>query len=188
MTPATRLSRLTVGRVRVGGINRAPSPVLAIAVPWASVALASLLPLMPVIASAPVLPPFGLMLLIAWRQVRPGLLPVWAGLPLGLFDDLYSGQPLGSAILLWSLTMIALEAVEARIPWRSFWFDWPIAAVLIVACLIWGLVFANAVGGAAAPVTIVPQALVAVLLYPLVCRLVAALDRFRLIRVVELHS
>jgi rod shape-determining protein MreD len=113
---------------------------------------------------------------------------VWAGLPLGLFDDLYSGQPLGSAILLWSLTMIALEAVEARIPWRSFWFDWPIAAVLIVACLIWGLVFANAVGGAAAPVTIVPQALVAVLLYPLVCRLVAALDRFRLIRVVELHS
>jgi rod shape-determining protein MreD len=186
MSPLATLSRLAAIRLRVGGINYAPSPVLAISVPWLSILLASLLPLMPVIASAPVLPPFGLMLLIAWRQMRPGLLPVWAGLPLGMFDDIYSGQPFGSAILLWSLTMIALEVIEARIPWRSFWLNWPIAAAMIVACLVWGLVFANAAGGTATPAALVPQALVAVLLYPLVCRMVAGLDRFRLIPIVDL--
>ncbi len=86
------------------------------------------------------LPPFGFMLLVAWRQVRPGLLPVWAGLPLGLFDDIYSGQPFGSAMLLWSLAMILLELVEARFPWRNFLLDWLVSAVLIgsLPCLFAG--------------------------------------------------
>ena len=109
-------------------INRAPSPFLARAVPWLSVMLASLAPTMPLIASAPVLPPLGFMFLLSWRQLRPGLLPVWAGLPLGLFDDLYSGQPFGSAMLTWSLAMIVLDVIEARFPWRSFLFDWAEAA------------------------------------------------------------
>ena len=64
-------------------INRAPSPVLAISLPWLLVMLGSLSPTWPVIASAPLLPPFGFLLLVAWQQLRPGLFPVWAGLPLG---------------------------------------------------------------------------------------------------------
>ncbi len=86
-------------------INRAPSPFIARGLPWLSIMLASLVPGWLVIASAPVMPPLGFLVLVAWRQLRPGLLPVWAGLPLGLFDDLYSGQPLGSAVLLWSLAI-----------------------------------------------------------------------------------
>jgi hypothetical protein len=42
------------------------------------------------------------------------LLPVWAGTLLGLFDDMVSGQPMGSAITLWSITMLALDVIEAR--------------------------------------------------------------------------
>ena len=124
MKPLVALQDLLSLRLRAGGINRAPSPVLALATPWFSVMLASLLPSMPMITSAPVLPPLGLMLLLAWSQVRPGLLPIWAGLPLGAFDDLYSGQPFGSAILLWSLVMILLFFIEHRIPWRNFLLDW----------------------------------------------------------------
>ncbi len=78
------------------------------------------------------------MILIAWRLVRPGLLPLWIGMPLGAFDDLFSGQPFGSAIMLWSLAMLALEAVEARFPWRNVWQDWAAAAALIAAYLILG--------------------------------------------------
>ena len=63
-------------------------------------------------------------MLLGWRMVRPGLLPLWAGAPLGAFDDLVSGQPFGSAILLWSLAMIAIELIETRFPWRGFWQDW----------------------------------------------------------------
>lgn len=162
-------------------INRAPSPVVAIAVPWITVMLGSLVPALPVIASTPLLPPFGFMLLLAWRQIRPGLLPVWAGLPLGLFDDIYSGQPFGSSMLTWSLAMIVLDIIEARFPWRSFWQEWLVGSLMVVGCLLAGAVFANAAGGSTPLVMIAPQSVLGILLYPLAGRLVAMFDRFRLL-------
>lgn len=162
-------------------INREPSPLLARAVPWLSIMLASLTPTWPIIASAPVLPPVGFLFLLAWRQLRPGLLPVWAGLPLGLFDDLYSGQPFGSAMLLWSLAMLVLEVIEARFPWRNFLIDWLEASGLIVAFLLLSLIFANAAGAASPIRVILPQMAFAVVLYPLAGRLVWLFDRFRLL-------
>jgi rod shape-determining protein MreD len=162
-------------------INRAPSPMLARGVPWVSVMLASLLPGWLFLASAPYVPPLGFLTLLAWRQLRPGLLPIWAGLPLGLFDDLYSGQPMGSAILLWSAAMIVLEAIELRLPWRSFAIEWLVATGLILAYIVAALGAANATGGAAPIDVLAPQAILAVLLYPFVGRLVAGLDRFRLV-------
>ncbi len=167
-------------------INRAPSSALATAVPWLLVMLGSLSPTWPVIASAPVLPPFGFLFLIAWQQLRPGLFPIWAGLPLGMFDDLYSGQPFGSAVLLWSLAMIAIAVIENRFPWRGFVQDWLAAAAIIATGLILALALANA-GGAATPVVvIVPQLIVAILIYPLVGRAAGMADRFRLLPIMEL--
>lgn len=186
MKPLDPVLRLLSLRLRAGGLNRAPSPILARGTPWVSIMLASVLPTLPVIASAPVLPPFGYLLLLAWSQVRPGLLPIWAGLPLGAFDDIYSGQPFGSAILLWSVTLIALEIIEARIPWRSYLLDWLAAAALICLCLAAMLQFANPGGGNSALAVIAPQLAAAILLYPLIGRLAGALDRFRLIPIVDL--
>ena len=68
-------------------INRDHLPVLAIGLPWVTILLASLTPLLPVIAPAPILPPMGFVMMLAWRLLRPGLLPLWAGAPLGAFDD-----------------------------------------------------------------------------------------------------
>ncbi len=164
-------------------IDRAPSALLAGAVPWLSVMLGSIMPGWAIIASAPILPPVGLMILLGWRLLRPGLLPIWAGLPLGLVDDLYSGQPLGSAVLLWSLAMIALEAVETRFPWRNFFQDWMAAAGLLTAAILLGTVFANLSGGSTRLSVMLPQLAVAVLGYPVIGRLVALLDRFRLLNV-----
>lgn len=186
VTPSAR----AIGRVRsrlARRMNRAPSPVLARGVPWASVLLGSLAPMWFIIASAPVLPPLGLLMLLAWRQLRPGLLPVWAGLPLGLFDDLYSGQPLGSAVLMWSAAMIILDVIETRFPWRNFLMEWVVASAMIAATILFGLVLANAAGGNAPLVVIVPQILVSIFAYPLVARAVALLDHFRLLRIVELR-
>ena len=163
-------------------INRAPSPIVAVVVPWITVMLGSLAPAFPLIASSPIMPPFGFMFLVAWRQIRPGLLPVWAGLPLGLFDDIYSGQPFGSAMLIWSVAMIVLDVIEARFPWRNFWQEWLVGSLMTAFCLLAGALFANASGGTTPPVLIVPQLVLAVLLYPLAGRLVAMFDRFRLLR------
>lgn len=164
------------------GINRVHSTILVVAVPWLSIMLASLVPQWLVFASFPVLPPFGFLVLLSWRQLRPGLLPVWAGLPLGIFDDLFSGQPFGSATLLWSVAMIAMEVIEARFPWRNFIVDWLGAAVFIIVYEVICLNFANSAGGNTALLVILPQTLLSVLLFPLCGRLVSALDRLRLLR------
>ncbi|MDR2858378.1 MAG: rod shape-determining protein MreD [Novosphingobium sp.] len=183
---AFRLPPTLAGLFRRRSINRAPSPLLARSVPWISVMLASLLPAWLFIASTPYVPPFGFLALVAWRQLRPGLMPVWAGLPLGFFDDLYSGQPMGSAIMLWSVTMIVLDVIEARFPWRSFALEWLIATALILIYILVCLGTAN-LAGAAAPIgVLMPQALVSVLLYPIAGRIVAALDRFRLIPIMDI--
>lgn len=164
-------------------INRAPSPMLAVATPWLLVMLGSLAPLLPLVASAPVVPPLGFLFLMAWQQLRPGLFPVWAGLPLGLFDDLFSGQPLGSAMALWSVATIGMDYFEARFPWRGFALDWLLAALVIAVYLMLALFVANLAGGAAPVRVLWPQLVVAVLVYPLAARIVGAADRFRLIPV-----
>jgi rod shape-determining protein MreD len=172
-----------LGRPR---INRAPLPFLVFATPWLLVMLGSLSPTWPIIASAPVFPPLGFMVLLAWQQVRPGLFPIWVGLPLGLFDDLYSGQPFGSAVVLWSLTMIALDLIERRLPWRSFLYDWLAAIGIITLYLLLALALANLGGGRTPVLVVLPQIAVAAMAYPLVSRLVGAADRFRLIPIREL--
>lgn len=164
-------------------INRAPSPVLAFALPWAMVMFGSLSPVWPIVASAPVIPPFGFLALMAWQQLRPGLFPVWAGLPLGLFDDLYSGQPLGSGVLLWSCATIALDLIETRFPWRGFWHEWAAAGTIITLYLLAAVTIANLAGAHAGYALILPQLVIALLTYPLIGRLVGAVDRARLLRV-----
>lgn len=168
-------------------INRTPSSIIARGVPWLTVMLATLLPSFALVASAPVLPPFAFLVFISWRQLRPGLLPVWAGLPLGIFDDLYSGQPFGSAVLLFSAAAIALDVIETRLPWRNFLTEWLVAIGLIIVYIAIGLALAN-LGGAHTPLRMTwPQIVISILAYPLVGRFVALADRLRLTPFVEIR-
>jgi rod shape-determining protein MreD len=163
-------------------INRAPSPWRALSVPYLSIMLGSLVPVLLIADLMPLAPSFAFLLLLGWRMVRPGLLPLWAGAPLGAFDDLVSGQPFGSAILLWSLAMIAIELIETRFPWRGFWQDWFTAGVMAVAYWFAALLVSGASLTPEMLAVAVPQALLSVLLYPIMARMVAGLDRFRLKR------
>ncbi len=162
-------------------INRAPSPWLASGLPWISIMLASLAAFSPVIASAPVVPPLAFMVFLAWRMLRPSLLPIWAGLPLGAFDDLYSGQPFGSGIVLWSAAMLVMDSIDNRLLWRSFVQDWAVAGLLMTAYLVLAAALAGLAAGYPLPMVIGPQLLVTLALYPLVTRLMALLDRIRLL-------
>ncbi|MGH6786960.1 MAG: rod shape-determining protein MreD [Novosphingobium sp.] len=162
-------------------INRAPSPALALTLPWLMVMLGSLSPLLPLIASAPVVPPFGFLTMLAWQQLRPRLFPVWAGFPLGLFDDLYSGQPFGSAAVLWSLAILVLDLVEYRVPWRNFLQNWVIAVGLLLAYALLAASFANVDGGLRNLTVLGPQLVLSVLLMPLLGRIAALADRVRLL-------
>ena len=168
------------GMAAGGRLNRAPSPFLAYLLPWLAIALASVAPAWPVIASFPLMPPLGFLMLLGWRQLHPGLLPVWAGLPLGLLDDLVSGQPAGSGVLLWSATLLGLEAIELRWPWRNFLVEWAVSGAIIAAYLVIAGLIANGITRADWLMVILPQMLVSILVYPLIGRVVAWLDRLRL--------
>lgn len=162
--------------------NRTQSPWRARSVPYLSIMLASLLPLLLIADVMPLAPPLGFLLLLGWRMVRPGLLPLWGGAPLGAFDDLVSGQPFGSAILLWSVAMIVIEMIETRFPWRGFWQDWFTAGMMTAGYWLCAMLVSGAPVTQDVMIVALPQALLAILLYPILARMVASLDRFRLAR------
>ncbi len=164
-------------------INRDHSPTLALGLPWVTIVLASLTPLLPVIAPAPILPPMGFVVMLAWRLLRPGLLPLWAGAPLGAFDDLFSGQPFGSGILLFSLALIAVDLLDLRLPWRNFWQEWIVASGLIALYIVAAAVVSGAAIEGQQFGMLLPQFLLSVITFPIITRMVALLDRLRLLRI-----
>lgn len=173
-----------VQRRAYGGnyINRVESPWRANSVHYVSIMLGSLLPVLFLADVMPVMPPLGLIMLVGWRVMRPGLLPLWVGVPLGAFDDLFSGQPFGSGILLFSITMISLEIFESRFPWRGFLQDWIAASISIALYIMSAIVVSGAPLNPYLLMASGPQILLSVLLYPIIARMIAWLDRFRLSR------
>jgi rod shape-determining protein MreD len=171
---------LRAGREYESRFDREPSLLKMLAIPIASIVLGSMVTTLPIIVTQPILPPFGLLMFLAWRLMRPGLLPVWSGVPFGLIDDIFSGQPFGSAGLLWSLAMLTVELIDARAIWRDYLQDWLIAALLITAVLLGGLWIAGLAHAAPSPEILLPQIMLSILLYPLVVRICARLDSWRL--------
>ncbi|MGB3378740.1 MAG: rod shape-determining protein MreD [Allopontixanthobacter sediminis] len=163
-------------------IDRRHSSLLAYGIPLASILLGSVLPMLFIASAVPLVPPMGFMVLIGWRLIRPGIIPIWAGFPLGIWDDLFSGFPFGSAILLWSMTLVAIEALEARFPWHGFVQDWLTAALIIIVYLLVATLLSGAHGSFPMLLALVPQLLLSVLLFPIISRMIARLDRLRLTR------
>lgn len=152
------------------------------AVPIASTMIAAFISLLPLVAQAPILPPLSFLVLLAWRLLRPEFWRIWAPLPLGLWDDLFSGQPLGSAMLSWTLAFLIIEAIDKRLRWRDYWQDWLVAAGIISFVIVANFMIAVLTGGGGPIRVVVPQIIASILLFPLVVRLCAALDRWRLLR------
>jgi rod shape-determining protein MreD len=161
-------------------LNREQSPWRMRLVPIILVLLASMLTCLPWLVEQALLPPFGLMVFLAWRLMRPGLWPIWAGLPFGMFDDVFSGQPFGSAAFVWSLAMIGLEILDQRAAWRDHWQDWFIGSIVIISAVI--LQWAIIEWAYTAPQlhTLIPQLLISILLFPLTVRMCAKFDTWRL--------
>ena len=146
--------------------------------PWATVMGGSLVTILPFGATLPLLPPFGLLVLLAWRLLAPLALRFWTPALLGFFDDLLSGQPVGSATLLWRAAYFLVDMLEARSGVRDFWQSWAIAAFAIVLVLACGRLIAAPVG-AHVDAAVAIQAALSVLCFPLAARFVAWLDAKR---------
>jgi len=165
------------GRSRFSG---KPSYIRISALPTLTVVLASMLTAMPFIVDYPILPPFGLLFLLAWRMIQPGHWPLWVGFPLGLIDDMFSGQLFGTSALIWSLVIIMIDSIDRRSPGRDYWQDWMMASVAIIFSLIAAMLLQNFTQNVQLLTILIPQLLLSVLIYPFVIRLISALDRWRL--------
>src|SRR3546814_11564658 len=106
--------------------------------------------------------------------------PVWIGLPLGLWDDLFSGAPIGTAVGLWTLASIAIAYSSQRIYWRGFFHDWAIAALLvaIIQSLAALITHPTAEPGKVLGL-VLQQIIISALLVPLFMRLTGKFDTFR---------
>jgi rod shape-determining protein MreD len=131
--------------------------------------------LIPVVATFPFLPPFGLLMLLAWRLQRPEALPVWATVLLGLFDDIFSGQPIGSAMLLWSVCVVAIDVLDTRLVWRDFWQDWLLASGAVGFCLVLGRFIASPFA-AHVDTALLLQIVASCAIYPVMTRICVWLD------------
>jgi rod shape-determining protein MreD len=152
------------------------------AVPLLTTLGACLLDLLPIVVQQPLVPDFAFLVVIAWRLLRPEIWSAQTALPLGLFNDLVAGHPIGQSMALWTITFLAFDLIDSRVGWRDYWMDWLFAALAIVFYAFGGWYVARMMGARIEFVVLVPQILLSLLAYPLVARLVLALDRWRLSR------
>ncbi len=153
---------------------------LATLVPAASVVGASLLAALPIVSTSGWYPDFGFLVFISWRLLRSDPWPAWWAAPLGLVNDLFTGQPIGFSIALWSATMLALDLIDRRTMWRDYWMEWVLAAVLIAIneWLEWQV--AGLMGAAVPFSRVAPPLVISIFLFPIVAWFIARLDHWRL--------
>ena len=159
--------------------EQAPSSFKIRAIPTLSVVLGSLASALPIVSDYPALPPFGLMLFLGWRLLQRHVWYPWSAVLLGFFNDIASGAP-GTATLTWPLIQIALDIIDPRIAWRDHMTDWRLGGAFAALYLLLALIIGNLTGGHTPVLLILPQILITILLFPLIIRICAALDVWRL--------
>ena len=78
-------------------------------VPAITVLIACLLTALPIVSTSGWYPDLGFLFLIAWRLLRADVWPAWWAAPLGLFNDLVTGHPVGFSIAVWTAAMLLLD-------------------------------------------------------------------------------
>jgi rod shape-determining protein MreD len=159
-----------------------PSVARLWTVPIVSTLVASALDALPLVVSAPTLPPFGLLMALAWRLLRPEMWPAWIALPLGLADDLLTGAPLGSAGALWTFAFLGIDIADSRPMWRDHWLDWWIASIAILFCGFGGWAVDRFTAGGGQLLPLLPQLVLSILCFSPAAWVCARLDRWRLRR------
>ncbi|HEY0113827.1 MAG TPA: rod shape-determining protein MreD [Allosphingosinicella sp.] len=152
------------------------------AVPVLSTFAASLVDLLPIVVSWTIVPDFAFLVLIAWRLLRPEIWQAHMALPLGLFNDLIAGHPIGQSMAIWTMTFLILDLVDSRVGWRDYWMDWLFASLAILFNGLGAWYIARLMGSVTPLGLLAPQIALSIFAYPIVARLVIGLDRWRLSR------
>jgi rod shape-determining protein MreD len=160
-------------------IGQGPIPG-AVYVPAISVMIACLLTALPIVSTSGWYPDFGFLMLIAWRLLRADAWPAWWAAPLGFFNDLMTGHPIGYSVALWTAAMLVLDLIDRRTMWRGYWLEWALAALLLFANEAAEWRIAQIMGASLPFVSVVPPLVISALAFPVFAWMAARLDRWRL--------
>lgn len=149
-------------------------------VPAASVVVASLLSCLPIVALNGWWPDFAFLMLIGWRLLRADVWPSWWAAPLGLANDLITGQPIGLSMAVWTASMLALDMLDRRTVWRDYWIEWALAALLILMSESAQWQVAAWTGARVPFPAMIPPILISIAAFPVAAWLVGRIDRWRL--------
>ncbi|MBA3730758.1 MAG: rod shape-determining protein MreD [Sphingomonas sp.] len=163
---------------RPGSIDRGPHPAF-LSIPAASVLVASLTAMLPIVSMNGWWPDAGLLFLLAWRLLRADAWPAWLAAPMGLVHDLLTGSPVGLSMVLWPSFMLALDIVDRRTMWRDYWIEWLVAALFLslAEAAQWQVAVWD--GAEVRFATVAPAIIIAIFSYPIVAFLVSRIDRWR---------
>jgi rod shape-determining protein MreD len=150
--------------------------------PLLTVIAACLLNLLPVVVSSPIVPDFAYLVLVAWRLLRPEMWAATTALPLGLLNDLLAGHPIGQSMALWTVTFLVFEIMDSRLVWRDYLIDWLAASAAIIFYTFGDWYVGRLMGSSTEFIVMLPQLALSILVYPVVARIVLAIDRWRLVR------
>ena len=99
----------------------------------------SLTAALPLLATAPLLPPIGFIAFVLWRQLKPEVVPAWSAIGFGLFDDLVSGNAMGTALFFWPLFALGSQASGRWFAFRTWRHDWLVVtgATFAYVAVVW---------------------------------------------------
>ena len=170
--------RSALGRPK-NALERGPKRFARMIPAW-SVAVASSLTLLPIVTELGWYPDFGFLLLLAWRLLRGDVIPSWWAAPLGFFNDLVTGGPVGLSVAIWTGAMILLDLLDRRTMWRDYWVEWGLAALLIFLNDLARWQVDHAMGAHSVFSTIAPRLVIAILVFPLAAYAASRIDHWRL--------
>ena len=148
--------------------------------PAISVLVACLLIVLPIVSDSGWFPDFGFLVLIAWRLLRSDVWPSWWAAPMGLFNDLVTGHPIGFSVAVWTAAMLILDVADRRTMWRGYWLEWALAALLLLGNESAEWRVAQVMGASLPYKTVFPPLLLSILAFPIVAWIVSRIDRWRL--------
>ena len=149
-------------------------------VPAASVLIASLFAALPIISQNGWYPDFGFMMLIGWRLLRSDPFPAWWAAPMGFWNDLVTGTPIGFSVTLWTAAMLVLDIADRRTLFRDYWLEWALAVLLLFSNEWLQLQVAAWMGAPLPFSTLVPPLLISAASFPLFAWGIGRLDQWRL--------
>ncbi|MEE4349787.1 MAG: hypothetical protein V2J26_06115 [Pacificimonas sp.] len=146
-------------------------------IPPLIVAIGFLILTVPFFPPIALMPNMGLVLVFLFALYRPRQLPVWMGVPLGLWADVLLGMPFGANGFALPLFMLAVQWFDTHTRRMHWSMDWLVAVPFLLGYKSFLWLICVTIGPSAPLVPFLSQGLATLAVFPLVAFLFVSIQR-----------